>query len=63
MSLSRESDFLCPYCGSSNSIILDASEGKHFDLVTDCSVCCRPVVVQVSFEDGDYNLHVRAEND
>lgn len=41
---------ICPYCGESNEISLDAGGGAHQDYVEDCQVCCRPWRVTVSFD-------------
>jgi len=43
--------FLCPYCWQRISMILDASvRGQTF--IEDCEVCCHPIQVHYTMEDG-----------
>ena len=53
----------CPYCGESIEIVVDDSV-VHQAYIEDCSVCCRPINVEVSI-DSDAAVHVRcwAENE
>ena len=53
---------MCPYCGSPNTLGVE-DEGRHYELVTDCETCCRPIVVSVRNIDGDYEVDARAENE
>jgi len=62
MSLSYEKEFLCPYCGRANAISLDSSEGRQFELVTDCEICCRPIVIAVRNVGDEVEVEARAEN-
>jgi hypothetical protein len=41
----------CPHCGETFSLAFDVSEGGA-EFVTDCEVCCRPMVVTVRVTDG-----------
>lgn len=53
----------CPYCGETIALAVDDSAGEqHY--IEDCQVCCRPMVVVLSFDDeGALALSVRGEND
>jgi hypothetical protein len=42
---------VCPYCGESNEIGIDAGGGAQQDYVEDCQVCCRPWRVTVLFDE------------
>ncbi|MBA4135888.1 MAG: CPXCG motif-containing cysteine-rich protein [Opitutus sp.] len=42
----------CPHCGETFSLALDVSEGSA-EFVVDCEVCCRPMTVAVTIEDGE----------
>lgn len=42
-------DVVCPYCGESQEITLDAGGGPDQEYVQDCEVCCRPWNVHVAF--------------
>lgn len=53
----------CPYCGEEIGIVVDGSV-EHQQYVEDCSVCCRPILVTVTAEDGEVTgVDVRGEND
>lgn len=44
--------FTCPYCWEQISIVLDLSvKGQTY--VEDCEVCCQPIEVQYTVDDGD----------
>lgn len=52
----------CPYCGEIIEIIVDLSVA-HQEYVEDCSVCCRPIVMNVTADMGVPAVDVRAEDD
>jgi len=41
----------CPYCGESIELVIDDSIDQQ-EYVEDCSVCCRPINVHVSVDEG-----------
>ncbi|MCB0457634.1 MAG: CPXCG motif-containing cysteine-rich protein [Flavobacteriaceae bacterium] len=43
--------FACPYCWEEISMLLDPSVSQTY--VEDCEVCCNPIVISVTFEDGE----------
>ncbi|WP_416444519.1 CPXCG motif-containing cysteine-rich protein [Leeuwenhoekiella sp. A16] len=43
--------FQCPYCWEDISMLLDPSISTTY--IEDCEVCCNPIEVAVSFEDGE----------
>jgi hypothetical protein len=50
----REGDFyVCPSCGETIAIALDASAGEEQEYVEDCPVCCKPNVIHVEYFDGE----------
>lgn len=52
----------CPYCGETIELLVeDSAEVQEY--VEDCEVCCRPIAVRAVVEDGELQVHVRAEND
>lgn len=56
-------DVSCPYCGESIELLLDESAGEQC-YIEDCSVCCRPIVVAVHFDDdGVPHVHAAREDD
>ena len=53
----------CPSCGEQIEMFVDTSVGRQ-DYVEDCSVCCRPIVVDVKTAFDDVaSISVRTEND
>lgn len=60
----RHASVQCPYCWEEFEIAVDPSqEGQPF--VEDCSVCCRPIVLNVHFgeEGGDPEISATKENE
>jgi hypothetical protein len=42
----------CPYCGEVFSILADTSYDSQ-EMVEDCSVCCRPIDLRLTFSGGE----------
>ena len=54
----------CPYCGERQPMEIDMSEGMPQEFISDCTVCCRPIVVLVaSASNGEPAMHFRTEDD
>lgn len=53
----------CPYCGETTTLSIEAcAEDQRY--VEDCSVCCRPMTVDVHVdEDGVPLVTVESENE
>lgn len=59
-----EAEVLCPYCGESVEIALDAGSGSRQEYVEDCEVCCRPWRVSVHYDrDGSARVEITALDD
>lgn len=43
--------FTCPHCWEEVSMLLDPSVSQTY--IEDCEVCCNPIEVNVSFQDGE----------
>ena len=50
-----ESDLECPFCGETISILVDPSEAYQ-TYIEDCSVCCRPIQVNVACDEGELTM-------
>jgi hypothetical protein len=49
-----ETEGVCPYCGQPVSFSIDEGGLHKQRYVEDCSVCCRPIELEVAFnEEGD----------
>lgn len=44
--------FPCPYCNAEISILLDPSISRQ-QYIEDCEVCCNPIDVLYSIEEGE----------
>lgn len=42
----------CPYCLQSISILLDTGVYDYTTVVEDCEVCCRPIEISYSVNEG-----------
>jgi hypothetical protein len=52
----------CPYCWQPIEVVLDLSVDAQRQ-TEDCSVCCRPIVIDYRAEDGELTaLDVEAES-
>jgi hypothetical protein len=43
----------CPYCGEPVDLYVDEAGGITQHYVEDCSVCCRPIEIEVTLGPGD----------
>ena len=50
--MGEEVDVTCPWCGEALSMWVDSDVRGSF--VQDCEVCCRPWLVQVSWEADEF---------
>lgn len=44
--------FDCPYCWEEISMLIDISQSAQ-QYIEDCEVCCNPIQISVSVEDGE----------
>lgn len=48
----EELNLTCPYCRQAITILLDTGIIGYETIVDDCEVCCRPIEINYSVEDG-----------
>jgi hypothetical protein len=55
--------FQCAGCGEWNETSVDSSAGMRQQYVEDCQVCCKPNVLQVSWDmsEGEYMISAGLE--
>ncbi|MBY0549417.1 MAG: CPXCG motif-containing cysteine-rich protein [Candidatus Obscuribacterales bacterium] len=46
--------FTCPFCWQEISMLLDTTVSSQ-DYVEDCEICCNPIAIRYSTEDGAVN--------
>jgi len=57
----HEKQITCPFCWESITVLVDPSESQLY--TEDCSVCCRPILIQTEAQ-GDYvSVEVTQEDD
>jgi hypothetical protein len=47
-------DASCPHCGETIELTLDLSVTEQ-SYIEDCPVCCRPMLISYSAQDGELN--------
>ena len=53
----------CPYCGESIDLLIDDSASEQ-DYYEDCSVCCRPIRIQLNIDvEGDCQIVVLRDDE
>jgi len=56
--------FSCPYCDASQLIRFDISGGAKQQFVSDCEVCCQPILIRVEFDSESLvSFSAEQEND
>jgi transcription elongation factor Elf1 len=64
MSLEESDNFLCPYCGQTNQLLVDITQGASQEFVVDCEVCCAPIVLRIRMRRGEIiAVEARKENE
>ena len=48
----NEHFFQCPFCWENISVLLDPSI-THQKYIEDCEICCNPMEIEVTFEEGE----------
>ncbi len=63
MAIEQECSFLCPYCSSGLSILVDGTGGKKQAFTNDCEVCCRPILIRLEIgSDGVESFQAEQES-
>lgn len=64
MEANEMTQIMCPYCAQAFEIEIDHTGGQTQEWVTDCEVCCRPIIIRVhQGEEGPESLEVLPEMD
>jgi hypothetical protein len=53
--------FQCAGCGEWNETSVDAAAGRHQTYVEDCQVCCKPNILDVTWDRSTGEYTIRAE--
>ncbi len=48
--------YSCASCGQKNEAFFELDQGEHQQLVEDCTVCCRPMVITARWNDYSQSI-------
>jgi len=54
--------FQCAGCGEWNETTVDESAGGSQSYVEDCQVCCKPNLLTVRYNDGEFLISTQLED-
>jgi hypothetical protein len=55
-------EYACAFCGEENEVFPDRTGGRRQTFTEDCTVCCRPNLITLTFgDDGDVEIEVIRE--
>ena len=54
-------EYICAFCGESNSTFVDFSAGLTQSYVEDCQVCCQPNVLYVQIDEEILDIEISSE--
>ncbi|MEO1889693.1 MAG: CPXCG motif-containing cysteine-rich protein [Cycloclasticus sp.] len=60
--LLNEQSYQCPYCGEHIDTFVDTTQGSH-QTIEDCSVCCRPIELNISIDEASQAIYLTAQTD
>ncbi|MBN0987863.1 CPXCG motif-containing cysteine-rich protein [Amphritea pacifica] len=52
----------CPYCGEPVELVVDCTAGNQ-QYFEDCSVCCKPMMVELDVEGAEPVISLKDENE
>lgn len=55
------SGFQCAGCGEWNDTFVDESSGPRQSYVEDCQACCKPNLLQITWDSSNGEYAIRAE--
>ena len=50
--MEAEASLICPFCGQTCELLIDTTQPRQ-RFVTDCQVCCRPMLVTAECAPGE----------
>ncbi|MGF1481584.1 MAG: CPXCG motif-containing cysteine-rich protein [Cyanophyceae cyanobacterium] len=54
-------DYICAFCGESNTTFVDLSAGSQQSYVEDCQVCCRPNVLYLRVDEETLDVEIDSD--
>jgi hypothetical protein len=59
--ISMQAGFQCAGCGEWNETTVDESAGRTQNYIEDCQICCKPNVLQISYDPEIEQFYIMAE--
>lgn len=56
-------NYPCGYCGELNEIFIEETIGRSYEIVEDCTVCCKANVIHLEKRDGKWACRASPENE
>ncbi len=56
-------EYICAFCGESNTTFIDISGGMQQSYVEDCQVCCRPNILYVRIDEDTLDVEIDSDYD
>ncbi|MDJ0635162.1 MAG: CPXCG motif-containing cysteine-rich protein [Xenococcaceae cyanobacterium] len=56
-------EYICAFCGESNTTFIDISAGMQQSYVEDCQVCCRPNILYVRIDEDTLDVEIDSDYD
>ncbi len=54
-------DYMCAFCGETNTTFIDLSAGSQQSYVEDCQVCCQPNVLYIQIDEDTLDIEINSE--
>lgn len=54
-------EYLCAYCGESNTTFIDITGGFEQSYIEDCQVCCRPNQLRLQIDPDSLETQILTE--
>ncbi len=54
-------EYVCAFCGETNTTFIDLSAGMQQSYIEDCQVCCRPNVLYVRIDEDTLAIEIDSD--
>ena len=54
-------EYVCAFCGESNTTFIDISAGMQQSYVEDCQVCCRPNILYLRIDEDTLEAEIDSD--
>ncbi len=54
-------EYVCAFCGETNTTFIDLSAGMQQSYIEDCQVCCRPNVLYIRIDENTLAIEIDSD--